>query len=84
MFGLVLQVKVANIPGKKLEHQGIRVQLIGQIELASERGHPHDFVSLGMALPLLTLHMSCLSAFILYLRHAPLLIDFLFAKLASM
>lgn len=23
------------------------MQLIGQIELASERGHPHDFVSLG-------------------------------------
>ena len=41
------QVKVANIPGKKLEHQGIKVQLIGQIELATERGHPHDFVNLG-------------------------------------
>jgi vacuolar protein sorting-associated protein 26 len=38
---------VANVPGKKVEHQGIKVQLLGQIELASERGHPHDFVSLG-------------------------------------
>lgn len=44
------QVKVANIPGKKLEHQGIKVQLIGSIELATERGHPHDFVSLGKPL----------------------------------
>ncbi|CAL8462753.1 g2286 [Coccomyxa elongata] len=40
------EVKVANIPGKKLEHQGVKVQLIGQIELATERGHPHDFVNL--------------------------------------
>jgi hypothetical protein len=40
-------VKVANIPGKKVEHQGIKVQLLGQIELASERGHPHTFISLG-------------------------------------
>ncbi|KAK9833956.1 hypothetical protein WJX74_010963 [Apatococcus lobatus] len=40
------EVKVSNIPGKKLEHQGIKVQLLGQIELASERGHPHDFLAL--------------------------------------
>ena len=42
-----LQVKATPIPGKRADHQGIRVQLIGQIELAAERGHPHDFVSLG-------------------------------------
>ena len=41
------QVKVTPIPGKKVDHQGIRVQLLGEIELASERGHPHEFVSLG-------------------------------------
>ncbi|KAK9867566.1 hypothetical protein WJX84_004926 [Apatococcus fuscideae] len=40
------EIKVSNIPGKKFEHQGIKVQLLGQIELASERGHPHDFLSL--------------------------------------
>jgi len=45
-----MQVKVANIPGKKVEHQGIKVQLLGQIELASERGHPHTFISLGSSL----------------------------------
>lgn len=42
------QIKVANAPGKKLEHQGIRVQLLGQIELKSERGAPNDFLSLGV------------------------------------
>ena len=41
------QVKVANIPGKKVDHNGIKVQLLGQIELASERGHPSDFLALS-------------------------------------
>ena len=54
------QVKVANVPGKKVEHQGIKVQLLGQIELASERGHPHDFVSLGALLPGISWLMSLL------------------------
>ena len=55
-----------------MEHQGIKVQLLGQIELASERGHPHTFISLGKrtfpciwctyARPMtVTLVMSCLS-----------------------
>ena len=44
------QVKVSNIPGKKLEHQGIKVQLLGQIELLSARGYFHDFVALGKQL----------------------------------
>ncbi|GMH34364.1 hypothetical protein BSKO_02198 [Bryopsis sp. KO-2023] len=39
-------VRVAPVPGKKFEHNGIRVQLIGQIELASERGNYYDFLSL--------------------------------------
>ena len=42
-----LQIKVANTPGKKVEHQGIRVQLLGQIELKTERGSPQDFLALG-------------------------------------
>jgi vacuolar protein sorting-associated protein 26 len=41
------EVKVAPVPGRRVEHQGIRVQLVGEIEMASERGHPHEFVSLG-------------------------------------
>ena len=44
-----VQIKVANTPGKKVEHQGIRVQLLGQIELKTERGSPQDFLALGMA-----------------------------------
>ena len=42
---------MANIPGKKVEHNGIKVQLLGQIELASERGHPSDFLALSKQLP---------------------------------
>ncbi|XP_055535387.1 vacuolar protein sorting-associated protein 26B-like [Wyeomyia smithii] len=33
-------------PGGKLEHQGIKVELIGQIELYYDRGNHHDFLSL--------------------------------------
>lgn len=47
LWDRLLQVKVTPIPGKKVDHQGIRVQLVGEIELAAERGHPHEFVSLG-------------------------------------
>ncbi len=39
------------IPGKRADHQGIRVQLLGEVELASERGHPHQFLSLGAPPP---------------------------------
>jgi hypothetical protein len=43
----VLQVRITPLTTKRVEHSGIKVQLLGQIELASERGSPHDFVSLG-------------------------------------
>ncbi len=43
----LLQIRVANTPGKKVEHQGIKVQLLGQIELKTERGSPNDFLALG-------------------------------------
>lgn len=33
-------------PGSKLEHQGIKVELIGQIELYYDRGNHHEFTSL--------------------------------------
>eukprot|EP00051_Salpingoeca_urceolata_P031911 m.13535 g.13535 ORF g.13535 m.13535 type:complete len:315 (+) comp4580_c0_seq1:154-1098(+) len=33
-------------PGKKLEHQGIKVEFIGQIELFYDRGNHHEFTSL--------------------------------------
>lgn len=41
------QVRITPLTTKRIEHSGIKVQLLGQIELASERGSPHDFVSLG-------------------------------------
>jgi vacuolar protein sorting-associated protein 26 len=47
LCSVLLQVRITPLTTKRVEHSGIKVQLIGQIELASERGSPHDFVSLG-------------------------------------
>ena len=44
---LWLQVRITPLTTKRVEHNGIKVQLLGQIELASERGQYHDFVTLG-------------------------------------
>ena len=44
---LASQIRVTPLTTKRIDHQGIKVQLLGQIELASERGQPHEFVSLG-------------------------------------
>ncbi|XP_072564681.1 vacuolar protein sorting-associated protein 26B-like [Paramormyrops kingsleyae] len=33
-------------PGKRFEHQGIKIEFIGQIELYYDRGNHHEFVSL--------------------------------------
>jgi vacuolar protein sorting-associated protein 26 len=40
-------IKVSPVPGKRLDHQGIRVQLVGEVELLSERGNAHEFLVLG-------------------------------------
>jgi len=32
---------------KKLEHMGIKAQLLGQIDVATERGVKHEFMSMG-------------------------------------
>lgn len=40
-----MQVHIA-LKGKKLEHQGIRVEFVGQIEMLIDRGNNHDFLSL--------------------------------------
>eukprot|EP00163_Fabomonas_tropica_P018441 TRINITY_DN32767_c0_g1_i1.p1 TRINITY_DN32767_c0_g1~~TRINITY_DN32767_c0_g1_i1.p1 ORF type:complete len:296 (-),score=102.40 TRINITY_DN32767_c0_g1_i1:200-1087(-) len=38
---------VVNItPGKRIEHQGVKVELIGQIEMYYDRGNTYDFTSL--------------------------------------
>ena len=39
------QVRIG-LKGRKMEHQGIRVEFIGQIELFYDRGNNHDFLSL--------------------------------------
>jgi len=39
-------VTVRPTSSKKVEHGGMKVQLLGQIELASDRHHPQDFVAL--------------------------------------
>ena len=44
---IVVQSKVA---GKPVRHQGIRVDLVGQIELASDRGVPFEFTSTAVQL----------------------------------
>lgn len=41
------QVKVMPTSAKKVEHSGMKVQLLGMIELATDRHNPQDFVALG-------------------------------------
>ncbi|XP_043539078.1 vacuolar protein sorting-associated protein 26A isoform X2 [Chiloscyllium plagiosum] len=40
-------------PGKRLEHKGIRIEFVGQIELFSDKSNTHEFVNLvkELALP---------------------------------
>jgi len=33
--------------GKKVDHQGIKVELLGTIELFFDRGNTYDFVAMG-------------------------------------
>lgn len=41
------QVRVnLKVPGKKLEHHGIKIEFVGQIELFYDRGNHHEFTSL--------------------------------------
>ncbi|RDD44685.1 Vacuolar protein sorting-associated protein 26B [Trichoplax sp. H2] len=40
-----LKIQLKN-PGKKLEHQGIKIEFVGQIELYYDRGNHHEFISL--------------------------------------
>lgn len=39
-------VHVTPPPGKKVEHTGVKVELIGQIELYNDRSNTHDFIAL--------------------------------------
>ncbi|CAH2005727.1 unnamed protein product [Acanthoscelides obtectus] len=43
----ILEVNISlKKPGSKLEHQGIKVEFIGQIEMFYDRGNHHEFISL--------------------------------------
>jgi len=44
--GICGKVTVRPTSAKKVEHAGMKVQLLGQIELASDRHRPQDFVAL--------------------------------------
>lgn len=50
---LALQIKITPLTTKKLEHMGIKVQLLGQIDVSSERGVTHEFMGMGECLSLL-------------------------------
>lgn len=41
------QVHLTPAAGKKVEHQGIKVELLGTIELFFDRGNTYDFVQMG-------------------------------------
>lgn len=44
------QVHITPAAGKKVEHQGIKVELLGTIELFFDRGNTYDFVAMGALL----------------------------------
>ncbi|CAH9116184.1 unnamed protein product [Cuscuta europaea] len=43
---IVGKISIEPISGKKVEHNGIKVELLGQIEMYSDRGNFYDFTSL--------------------------------------
>ncbi|KAG9451449.1 hypothetical protein H6P81_011414 [Aristolochia fimbriata] len=47
---IVGEVSVKPLHGKKVEHNGIKIELLGQIELYFDRGNFYDFVSLAREL----------------------------------
>eukprot|EP00898_Chlorokybus_atmophyticus_P000015 jgi/Chlat1/1013/Chrsp109S01443 len=40
------EVRIEPVVGKRLDHTGVKIELVGQIELYYDRGNFHDFVSL--------------------------------------
>jgi vacuolar protein sorting-associated protein 26 len=44
---VVGEVRIDPVPGKKVEHTGVKIELLGQIELYFDRGSFYDFTSLG-------------------------------------
>eukprot|EP00850_Spirogloea_muscicola_P024101 SM000442S16157 [mRNA] locus=s442:25410:28067:- [translate_table: standard] len=44
------EVRIEPLPGKKVEHLGVKIELLGQIELYFDRGNFYDFTSLAREL----------------------------------
>jgi vacuolar protein sorting-associated protein 26 len=44
-------VNITPTAGKKIEHQGIKVELLGTIELFFDRGNTYDFCAMGACRP---------------------------------
>ncbi|XP_024539882.1 vacuolar protein sorting-associated protein 26A isoform X2 [Selaginella moellendorffii] len=40
------EVRIDPLPGRKIEHQGVKIELLGQIEFYFDRGNFYDFTSL--------------------------------------
>ncbi|XP_002965091.2 vacuolar protein sorting-associated protein 26A [Selaginella moellendorffii] len=47
------EVRIDPLPGRKLEHTGVKIELLGQIELYFDRGNYYDFTSLVRELDVL-------------------------------
>ncbi|CAN6347778.1 unnamed protein product [Urochloa humidicola] len=45
------EVSIAPVPGKRIEHMGVKIELLGQIELYFDRGNFYDFTSLATGQP---------------------------------
>jgi hypothetical protein len=57
---VVGEVRIDPVPGKKVEHTGLKIELLGQIELYFDRGSFYDFTSLGELQHLqLQKHLDC-------------------------
>lgn len=46
----VTQVIIRPRDGRRFEHYGIKIELVGDIEFTSEKGHHNEFLSLGQEL----------------------------------
>jgi vacuolar protein sorting-associated protein 26 len=44
------EIHITPAPGKKVEHQGMKVELLGTIELFFDRGNTYDFCAMGTPL----------------------------------
>ncbi|KAE9451746.1 hypothetical protein C3L33_16334, partial [Rhododendron williamsianum] len=45
--GIQQAISIEPVQGKKVEHNGIKIELLGQIEMYFDRGNFYDFTSLG-------------------------------------